>query len=529
MQDPEFKKNTLQDFPALSVLVDPHIRVLKDLGFKEVEKNEDKVINKPAPVTNASTYQGLSDQVEKAEDNEKFIDELLSEVSSPSSLQEIEDAVEAEIEIEQEFVEEVEREVTEVERQLHIEEDNALDGVLQELQQEESRSIVDASPRTTSRKEEPVTAAPQPEGKSEAINELEKRVVSELDKLTESELRYKLAQLNMEMIERIKWESYRIHEAIKQAEEKSFSKYEVLLAQQRGDLELLSERRLQDKEATLKEQYQVELDRIKEIYEEKLKAFILEHGEKVSISIRNEVDRAVGDLRSQLDLEFNLSMAQLRDSHTKQMLKAQDDITAANATIAAINQAIDDRLKSLEYSDKVHRQAAAIMALQETMKESIPLKDQINELQACANDDPLVVYALKSLPEQASKQGVYTLQQLLDRFQVVKEEVRKSSLSPVEAPKIVGQIVGTVLAKMTVEPSGYVNGESIEAVMARASFFFEKGDIENGLRELDTIEGSARVLLQDWIKLARDRWTVDLIADVLKANAITRHRQMTNV
>ena len=73
-------------------------------------------------------------------------------------------------------------------------------------------------------------------------------------------------------------------------------------------------------------------------------------------------------------------------------------------------------------------------------------------------------------------------------------------------------------------PSGLVPGPGAEETLSRAAYYLERGRIVETLRELDSVEGYAQVLMRDWIELAQERLVVDQSVKVLKANAVLRHK-----
>lgn len=86
------------------------------------------------------------------------------------------------------------------------------------------------------------------------------------------------------------------------------------------------------------------------------------------------------------------------------------------------------------------------------------------------------------------------------------------------------QLIGTVLAAISIAPNGLVSGHGAEETLSRAAYYLERGRLTETLRELDAVEGYAQVLMQDWKALARERLIVDQSVRVLKANAVIRHK-----
>jgi hypothetical protein len=86
------------------------------------------------------------------------------------------------------------------------------------------------------------------------------------------------------------------------------------------------------------------------------------------------------------------------------------------------------------------------------------------------------------------------------------------------------QLIGSVLAAISLAPSGLVQGPGAEETLSRAAYYLERGRLADTLRELDSVEGYSQVLMQDWKALAQERLIVDQSIRVLKANAVIRHK-----
>ena len=54
--------------------------------------------------------------------------------------------------------------------------------------------------------------------------------------------------------------------------------------------------------------------------------------------------------------------------------------------------------------------------------------------------------------------------------------MRKAALAPESAPPLIGQLIGSLLAGITWSPKGYVRGDGVEEVLARAQYLLDRGD-----------------------------------------------------
>ena len=80
------------------------------------------------------------------------------------------------------------------------------------------------------------------------------------------------------------------------------------------------------------------------------------------------------------------------------------------------------------------------------------------------------------------------MSELQVRFQVMRDEVRKAALAPDNAPQLVGQIIGTLMASIASAPKGYVTGDGVEERLARAQFELERGRVRQAVKEIEGVE-----------------------------------------
>lgn len=358
-------------------------------------------------------------------------------------------------------------------------------------------------------------------------SELERNILHDLEHMDAASLKYRVAQLNIELLERVKWEAYRLQEAIEKAEEKAFNKYNLLLAQQKGEIELAAQFKTQEQERLLRDELSAKVMELQAASEKNLQGALIEQADKFNRNMKEEIQKSKEKIEQDLTDDYLLAIARLKEGNVKHLLEVQKDVAAATEALAAINHAVDLRAARENLSVQAHKISAAVLLLENSMHSSLPLSTELTHLSNVSAQDDLIKAVVNVIPKRAFEVGVNTIPELLDRFSVVKEEVRKAALAPQEAPVLFGQMVGNVLACVTMEPKGNVEGDSVEAALARATYFMEKNNLVLAMKEINSIEGYPRKLLQDWESLARDRLIVDQAAKILRAEAALRHRQIT--
>lgn len=198
------------------------------------------------------------------------------------------------------------------------------------------------------------------------------------------------------------------------------------------------------------------------------------------------------------------------------------------ANLQAVSSVLESTHQRVVYSATSHLESAAILALERALRTTEPLQTQINSLQHICKDDAFTTSLLAAIPSSALQYGLPSALDLRSRFNLVRNEVRKIALAPANAPSLVGVAVGSVLAKLSWAPSGFVPGEGIEETLARANYLLDHGDVAGCLKELDQLHGLSSVIVKDWMDLAEARVVVEKVADALRTSSALRHVAYAN-
>eukprot|EP01036_Dinobryon_divergens_P027650 gene27650-36459_t len=230
--------------------------------------------------------------------------------------------------------------------------------------------------------------------------------------------------------------------------------------------------------------------------------------------------------RRELENEANL-LIQKREAEIlkqseqlKQELLAQSEQQLSNAKeLQAQAETITTDLQSQIFNQIALLRKSHVDQIMEIQPRGLgtpkSIKKHLEIIEKVCKDDELVRVALATLPPSVREAEVLSLSDL---------QVRKTALAPDAAPALVGQLIGTALAQMSWTPKGYVPGDGVEEVLARAQFFLDNGRLKECLKELNEVKGYSKIQTADWSKLASDRLAVDVVIQVLKARAILRHK-----
>jgi mitofilin len=83
------------------------------------------------------------------------------------------------------------------------------------------------------------------------------------------------------------------------------------------------------------------------------------------------------------------------------------------------------------------------------------------------------------------------------------------------------------LSFVSIKPTGNVQGDSVEAALSRIDYHLERNELNEALKETQSIRGYPRTLMSDWERMAHDRLVVDQAIRSLKAVSALRHLEIS--
>lgn len=186
--------------------------------------------------------------------------------------------------------------------------------------------------------------------------------------------------------------------------------------------------------------------------------------------------------------------------------------------VQALDAVLESRSTYESVSHQVHKVSIATLAIANQLERCSPLYAELNALRNAGRGDDVIEAVLASLPTALVNEGAPTVPQLLNRFKMVKKVGREAALMP-ENSGMVGHLVGSFLAKVTMEPKGPVQGSGAEAVFSRTTHFLECGDLESAVKQVETLTGYPAEVVSDWLREAKSRLLLEQGAKVMKAHA----------
>ncbi|KAL5424923.1 MICOS complex subunit mic60 [Paraphaeosphaeria minitans] len=248
-----------------------------------------------------------------------------------------------------------------------------------------------------------------------------------------------------------------------------------------------------------KEKTRSELDAAQKVYEQKLKNELLEQ----SIALQRQF---AGSVRDQVENERKGRLGKLNE--------LSSSVQELEKLTAQWNSVIDANLKTQHL-------VVAVEAVKSALDNQVVPKPFIAELAALkeiAADDSVIGAAIASINPVAYQRGIPNSAQLIDRFRRVAQEVRKAALLPEDAG-VASHLASLAMSKVLFKKTGLAVGQDVEAVLARTEALLEEGDLDAAAREMNGLQGWAKVLSKDWLGECRRVLEVKQALDVMATEA----------
>ncbi len=253
-----------------------------------------------------------------------------------------------------------------------------------------------------------------------------------------------------------------------------------------------------------KERLQSELDAAQKVYEQKVKNQLLEQ----SIALQKSF---TANVRERVEAERNGRLGKLNE--------LSSSIHELEKLTGEWNTVVDSNLKTQHLVVAVE----AVKSALETQTTPKPFVSELAALKEIAADDPVVSAAIASINPAAYQRGIPSPALLIDRFRRVAAEVRKAALLPEDAG-VASHITSLAMSKVLFKKSGLALGGDVESVLARTEALLEEGDLDAAAREMNGLQGWAKVLSKDWLSECRRvlevRQALDVIATEARLNSL---------
>lgn len=246
--------------------------------------------------------------------------------------------------------------------------------------------------------------------------------------------------------------------------------------------------------AQYREEFEVEREKLALAYQEKIKTELQRAQEISEQRLQNElVEQAI-----ELNRKYVHDVKDLVEREREGRLGKLDELTANINELEELtsgwSNVIDTNLKTQQLQVAVD----AVRSVLERAETPRPFVRELVAVKELAADDPVVDAAIASINPTAYQRGIPSTSQIIERFRRVASEVRKASLLPEDAG-IASHAASLMLSKVMFKKDGLAGGDDVESILVRTETLLEEGNVDAAAREMNTLQGWAKILSKDWL------------------------------
>ncbi|KAF2641656.1 hypothetical protein P280DRAFT_468217 [Massarina eburnea CBS 473.64] len=274
------------------------------------------------------------------------------------------------------------------------------------------------------------------------------------------------------------------------------------------------EHQMHEQETHWKEDFETERERLAHSYRERLRSELQAASKVYEQRLKNELLEQSISLQRSFASTVRDQVETERDGRLGKLNELSSSVQELEKLTAEWNSVVDANLKTQHL-------VVAVEAVKSALENQVVPKPFITELAALkeiAADDAVVSAAIASINPAAYQRGIPNSAQLIDRFRRVAQEVRKASLLPEDAG-VASHLASFAMSKVLFKKSGLAVGQDVEAVLARTEALLEEGDLDAATREMNGLQGWAKVLSKDWLSECRRVLEVKQALDVVATEA----------
>ncbi|KAF1933905.1 uncharacterized protein M421DRAFT_414959 [Didymella exigua CBS 183.55] len=276
---------------------------------------------------------------------------------------------------------------------------------------------------------------------------------------------------------------------------------------------------MQEQETHWKEEYENERERLQQAYKGKVRSELDAAHKVYEAKLKNELLEQSIQLQNNFTQNVRDRVEAEREGRLGKLNDLSNSVHELEKLTAEWNSVVDANLKTQHLVVAVE----AVKSALETQVVPKPFVTELAALKEIAADDPVVSAAISSINPTAYQRGIPSSALLIDRFRRVASEVRKAALLPEDAG-VASHLASLAMSKVLFKKSGLAVGGDVEAVLARTEILLEEGHLDAAAREMNGLQGWAKVLSKDWLSECRRvlevRQALDVIATEARLNSL---------
>jgi uroporphyrinogen-III synthase len=217
---------------------------------------------------------------------------------------------------------------------------------------------------------------------------------------------------------------------------------------------------------------------------------------------------------------FEQMMQELKMS----MISAPDTPIARQVQIQSARDRNPELNRVLEGVDNKDLEAAAALLLLNEFRSRVssgrPFEDDLTVIRRLAKDDPDLEKAMIRLAPLAKK-GVLTREGLQKEFKTVAGDIVIAKLKG-EDVSVQKKILERLSHLVKVRRVDQIEGQEVDAVVARAQILLDKGDVDGAVKELKTLQGASAEAAGPFLQEAQNSQDAQTASDDVVAAALSK-------
>lgn len=275
------------------------------------------------------------------------------------------------------------------------------------------------------------------------------------------------------------------------------------------DLLRAAEEEIANRELRWVEEFEGERTKINHTYEQKLESELAAAKQVYDEMVKNELLKQSISLKR----EFTDSVKDTVEKEREGRLSKLDELSTSVSELERLTGEWNKVVDSTMHTQHLLVAVESVRSLLEKSDRPRPFIAELAALKEVAAENPIVNAAIASINPVAYQRGIPTAGQLVDRFRRVASEVRKASLLPNDAG-VASHAASLLLSKVMFKKSGLPVGDDVESILSRAEILLEEGNLEDAVREVNSLNGWAKTLSRDWLSECRSVLEVQQALDV---------------
>ncbi|OQE30925.1 hypothetical protein PENFLA_c002G02524 [Penicillium flavigenum] len=266
--------------------------------------------------------------------------------------------------------------------------------------------------------------------------------------------------------------------------------------------------------ASFREEFEAEREKLAMAYQQKVNTELRHAQELAEQRLQNELVEQAIELNRKYVHEVKSLVEREREGRLSKLTELTADVNELEKLTAGWSDVIDANLKTQQLQVALD----AVRTVVERAETPRPFIRELVAVKELAAGDAVVEAAIASINPTAYQRGIPSTTQIFERFRRVASEVRKASLLPEDAG-VASHAASLVLSKVMFKKDALSEGDDVESVLVRTENLLQQGDVDAAAREMNTLQGWAKILSKDWLGDVRKVLEVRQALEVIEAEA----------